>query len=382
MDAIIIFILLMIFQFIFVKKISSKFNVLSSNYLWVLFVVHIILTLTYILYAYKTTSDAFGYFSRSTKASDWLSIWGTSTTFIDFLAWPFTNLLGLSFLSTMFIFSYFGYVAIVYFYIAARENVSLKVVWKGYTSIELVFLLPNLHFWSCSLGKGSVILFGLGLFTFGLSRFNRRTLSMIVGGFIVYMVRPHILFAAIISVMMSSILTSKGMKLYVRWLIFAISLGLVIYISKDVAQFTSVEDFDVLNSEFLSNRAAELGKSSSGVNIQNYSLPMKMFTFWFRPLFFDGQGLMGLMVSFENALYLFMFGIVIYYGFKNWKSWNGWFRICLFLFVIGSIALAQVTGNLGIAIRQKAQLMPFFFIIYFKSLQYKEAFQKVAKISR
>ena len=187
---------------------------------------------------------------------------------------------------------------------------------------------------------------------------------------------PHILFAAIIAVMLSAVLTSKGIKSYVRWLIVAVSAILIIYISRDVAQFTSVEDFDVLNSEFLSNRASELGKSSSGVNLQNYSLPMKMFTFWFRPLFFDGQGIMGLLVSFENAYYLFMFYIVLSYGFKNWKNWNGWFRICLFFFLLGSLALAQVTGNLGIAIRQKAQLMPFFFIIYFKALQYKQAFEK------
>lgn len=376
MDAIVIFILLLLIQSVVVRRVSQKFNVLSEGYLWVLFFVHLILTATYIFYAFKTTSDAFGYFARSGRATGWFELWGTSTTFIDFLGWPFTHFLGLSFLSTMFIFSYFGYLAIMFFYIAARENVSLKPVWKAYSPIELIFLLPNLHFWSCSFGKGSVILFGLSLFAFGLSRFNRRYITLIIGALIVYMVRPHILFAAVVAVMLTALLTSKGIKVYVRWIIFAVSAVLIIYISKDVAQFTSVEDFDVLNSEFLSNRASELGKSSSGVNLQNYSLPMKMFTFWFRPLFFDGQGLMGLLVSFENAFYLFMFYIVLIQSFKNWKNWNGWFRICLIFFLLGSLALAQITGNLGIAIRQKAQLMPFFFILYFKALQFRETYQK------
>lgn len=376
MDAVFIFILIILVQFLFVKRTASRFKVHSERYLWVLFFVHLLLTATYIIYAYQTTSDAFGYFNRSVRSNNWVELWGTSTTFIDFLAWPFTNLLGLSFLSTMIIFSYFGYLATAFFYISAKENISLNKVWKSYTPIELVFLLPNLHFWSCSLGKGSVILLGLSLFTLGLSRFNRRYFKLAFGGFVVYMVRPHILFAGIIAVMLSSILTSKGIKWYIRGIIFAISLALVIYVGNDVAQFTSVEDFDVLNSEFLSSRASELSKSTSGINIQNYGLPLKMFTFWFRPLFFDGLGMMGLIVSFENAFYLFMFWIVIYYGLKNWKYWNGWFRICFFFFLLGSFALAQVTGNLGIAIRQKAQLMPFFFIVYFKALQYKEAIFK------
>lgn len=47
--------------------------------------------------------------------------------------------------------------------------------------------------------------------------------------------------------------------------------------------------------------------------------------------------------------------------FQNWSKINGWFRICFFIFLFGSFILAQVTGNLGIAIRQKAQLMPFLF---------------------
>jgi hypothetical protein len=59
-------------------------------------------------------------------------------------------------------------------------------------------------------------------------------------------------------------------------------------------------------------------------------------------------------------------------GFKHWGNWNGWFRVILFTFLLGSFVLAQVTGNLGIALRQKAQLMPFFFILYCKAISYQE----------
>ena len=91
-----------------------------------------------------------------------------------------------------------------------------------------------------------------------------------------------------------------------------------------------------------------------------------------RPLFFDGQGGLGILVSFENLLYVYMFYVVAKKGILYWGDWNGWFRICLFFFLFASFALAQVTGNLGIAMRQKAQLMPFFFIIFCKATTYKD----------
>ncbi|MEO5967787.1 MAG: hypothetical protein ABIP68_04065, partial [Ferruginibacter sp.] len=69
MDAIVIFILLLIIQSVVVKRVAHKYNVLSERYLWVLFLVHVLLTATYIFYAFKTTSDAFGYFARSERAT-------------------------------------------------------------------------------------------------------------------------------------------------------------------------------------------------------------------------------------------------------------------------------------------------------------------------
>lgn len=91
-------------------------------------------------------------------------------------------------------------------------------------------------------------------------------------------------------------------------------------------------------------------------------------------MFFDGQGLLGIIVSFENLVYLYMFFIVIKQGVMYWGDWNGWLGYACFSFLFASFALAQVTGNLGIAMRQKAQLMPFFFIIYCKAISYKYLF--------
>lgn len=352
-----------------IKVFRQRFNILSESYLWLLFSVHVLLSAVYIFYASATTSDSYQYFRIASTTAKWFSLWDTSTQFIYFLGWPFAYLFGLSYLSCMVVFSYLGFLGITFFYITARENIKLPPFWLNLTLIELIFLLPNLHFWSSSYGKGSVIVFGLGALALGLSRVNRRYITMILGGLVVFMVRPHILLTVVVSVMLALLLTGKGIKNYVRWLIFIVCALVFYYISDEVVEVTDVEGFNVFGSESLQHRAAELGKASSGFDINEYGFFFRMFTFWFRPLFFDGQGLMGLFVSFENFLYLFLFYVVIKSGIVNWKNYNGYFRICLFVFLFGSIALAQVTGNLGIAIRQKAQLMPFFFILYLKAIE-------------
>ena len=372
MDIFFVILLLLLVLTYLIKGFSNKFNVLSENYLWLLFAVHVVMSIAYAIYAAQTASDSVGYYARSQAAPNWFELFGIGTTFIQFLAWPFSNLFNLSYYSCMIIFSFFGYIAILLFYITARENIKLEPVWMRFTFLEIVFLLPNLHFWSCSLGKGSTILLGLALFAYGLSRFSRRLVPIIIGGFLVFMVRPHILFTAVMAIMLGVVLTSSGIKTYLRWIIFLVAGIVFYYISDTVFKFTDTESIDILSSSTLSHRASELSKSSSGIDIQNYNLFMKMFTFWFRPLFFDGQGGLGILVSFENLVYIYMFFVVIKKGILYWRDWNGWFRICLFFFLFGSFALAQVTGNLGIAMRQKAQLMPFFFIIFCKACTYKD----------
>ncbi len=372
MDIVIIILLIFLFNTYIIKALSNRFDIASENYLWLLFAIHFLMSSAYMLYAFYTSSDSVAYYTVTSSADKWLPLFGTGTRFIHFLAWPFVSILGLSYYSVMIVFSYFGYLAIVLFYLTARENIRLDNVWMNYSPIELVFFLPNLHFWSSSLGKGSSILFGLGLFIFGLSRFNRRFFPLVFGGILTFFIRPHIFFTLVASVMIGVLITRSGIKPYLRWLIFLLSVIVFVYLSDEVLKFANTDSLDITSSATLSHRASELSKSSSGVNIQEYGLLMKMFTFWFRPLFIDGQGAFGFIVSFENIVYVYMFIVLVREGVFAWRTWNGWFRISFFIFLLGSFILAQVTGNLGIAMRQKAQFMPFFFILYCKALSYRQ----------
>ena len=77
------------------------------------------------------------------------------------------------------------------------------------------------------------------------------------------MVRPHILLTLIMGVMLGVVMTSTGIRPYLRWLIF-IAAGLVfIYVSDDVLKFADTESIDILSSSTISHRAEELSKSTT-----------------------------------------------------------------------------------------------------------------------
>jgi hypothetical protein len=372
MDIIYVILFILLFNAYFIKVIAGRVSNVRESYLWILFAVHFLLTCAYLFYAAQSRSDSVSYYLNTSDTPNWLDLFQTSTKFIGFLSWPFINILGLTYYAVMILFSYFGYIAVVLFYLTAKENIVLPLAWNDFTATELVFLLPNLHFWSSSLGKGSNILLGLAMVAYGLSRFNRRLITILAGSFLVYMIRPHIILAVVVSVAIGIFLTRRGIGKVYKWIIFVIAIAAFYYMSDQVLKFTESDSFDITSSDALSHRVSELSKASSGVDIQNYNIVFKLFTFWFRPLFVDGLGALGLIVSFENLICLIMFIYLIRFGIKSWGNWNGYFRIVVFIFLLGSFMLAQVSGNLGIALRQKAQFMPFFFILFCKAMYYRD----------
>jgi hypothetical protein len=344
----------------------------SISYIDFLSGMHFLLFIVYYIYTRFERSDSKAYWEYTSYTTDWFMWWGTDTKFIQFLTWPFSSFLGLSYEATMLIFCFLGLQGCVLFYFAAKENISnLKPYYQNYTLIELLFLLPNLHFWSSSIGKGGIMLTGIALIIYGLSRFSRRYFLIVLGALLVYMIRGHVLFIIIAGAGTGLLFTMKGIKWYYKTALILLALVTGLTILDDMNKYTGREDLNILESQKFQHRVLQNTTATSGVDIANYNQLQKLFTFWYRPIFIDAPGFLGIVVSFENFLYIIFTIQIIRYGFPNWKRWNGWFRIGFFIFIFGSLALAQIAGNLGIAMRQKAQIMPLFFILYCKSMTFK-----------
>jgi len=350
---------------ILIQKTYIANGTVNEYYFDILFGVHLFFGFVYLLYAYSTRSDSGEYYRITVQTKTWSELFQTGTFFIRFLCYPLSNILGLSYNAVMFIFAFLGFEGILLFYLAARENINkVTIVFGGMTLLEMLFILPNCHFWSASLGKGSVMTFAIGLTFYGLSRFNSRFPHLMIGAFLVYMVRSHMLLAIIIGLGLALFFSQSGIKWYVRYSLLLISILAVFMLSDNVLENTGTESLNIFDSKKIDTRAKELGKGNSGLDLANYNQGFKLFTFLFRPLFVDAPGIMGIISSFENVLLLFLtFRFLINFP-SFWSSSTGFHKTALFILLLAAISLAQISGNLGIAIRQKAQIFPLLFFVY------------------
>ncbi|MBT1688322.1 hypothetical protein [Dawidia soli] len=230
----------------------------------------------------------------------------------------------------------------------------------GYNLFTLTFFLPNLHFWSSSLGKGSIIFMGIGMVFFGISDVRRRYVSLIIGAVITYHVRPHVMLVILVSAAMGFIFSSRGVSVAVRVTFLLGAAVAFFFIYRDVLSLVGIDEEQFLTQGLdMSGRASKLTKAASGVDITQYSLPMQLFTFMYRPLFVDAPGVLGLIVSFENVFYVIMSWKVVgnLRGLRFLLTGNFLVKSAFLSLMTISLALAQIAGNLGLAMRQKSQVM-------------------------
>ncbi len=328
---------------------------------------HMLFALIYYIMTRFSASDSIAYYQRTLDAIDgWLSIYDTGTPFIDFFAYPFVNYLHFSYEMMMVLFAWLGYWGFIFFYIFFIENVRHKHSLYGIDLITLFIFLPNMHYWTASLGKGSIIFWGIGLAVYGLSKLTSRKMALIAGLLIVYHVRPHVFMFLCAGILVGLFTGRQRVPLYQKLLVLTGSIIALALLYKEILAFSNLDSENILESfdQLSSHKSVELAKSGSGIDISGYPLPLKLFTFWFRPLFVDAPGPVGLIVSVENLLYLFLCTKLFNKSFVGFITTSpATVKASLFIFLSTSLAFCGTLSNLGIIIRQKSMVMYFFLFI-------------------
>jgi hypothetical protein len=372
MDFILLFILIFFLNKLFVSNIVNKNPNLSTKLLNNLFFYHLFFFGVYYATTIFSASDSKEYYRQASVIGSNFNIFeNTGTKFIDNFAALFASL-GLSFESMMLLFSSFGYIGFVYAYLFFRENIPIDIkVFKRYDLLTLLLFLPNMHFWTASLGKGSLIFMGLMLFVVAIKRPKQRILILLLGGFIVYMIRPPVMLFVLSGVMVGLLTGREKLGVGTRIIFVLASLAFLYNASTTilgVVQIDSnsenvVDDFQ----DYANAQSDRLETSGSGVDMQSYPLPFKFFTFWFRPLFVDSPGILGLFSSAENLVYLLLFFKICNLRFIGFIRKSPYMvKMSAITFLLASYAMTFVMSNLGIIMRQKTMVMYFgFFVVYY-----------------
>ena len=367
-----LFICLFFLTKLIIEKFESKFSFFSKDLMWCVYVYHLLFGLIYYGYALFNPSDSKRYFSRTLNTGKtWLDKFGTETTFVDFISYPFINFLGFSYEMMMLLFTWVGFLGFLFAYLFFKENINLKVtIFKKVNLLTLILFLPNMHFWSASLGKGAIIFFGLMLFAYSLNKPNERMIPIVLSSMLIFAVRPHMFIFLAVAIFYGLFFGKNRLSLKMKLGGVLVMLLSVFFLQDKILGVVNLNGSENIIQDFLAfaaHRSEDLSDATSGVNMANYSLLEKIATFWFRPLFFDAPGILGVIVSLENLIYIILFSRLFRLDFfKFWKTATSNVKISMVLFLVTSLAMTFIMSNLGIMIRQKAMIMYFLlFVVYY-----------------
>lgn len=381
---ILLLILFSINQILF-NGFERRHKFFSKKLLNWLFLYHLLFGVVYYIYAVFNASDSKMYYDRPQHLDSWGEYFGTSTTFIDFISWPFINFFGFSYEMMMVLFTWFGYLGFVYAYLFFRENIPIKVKVFKLDYLTLILFLPNMHFWTASLGKGAPIFMGLMMFAYAIKDPKNRWGTLLLGSVITYYIRPHVFLFVAVGTVLGYMTGREKIAFWKKMVIYIGMIGSLLLVQDSILGMAGLDETGNLVegfSQFSEDRGGELAKSGSGVDMANYPMVIKLFTFWFRPLFFDAPGALGLIVSIENLIYLILFFKIIKKDFIRFlKKSPVSVKMSITVFLLASIAMSFVMSNLGIIMRQKSMVMYFlFFVIYYYLAQKK--YERILELKR
>ena len=372
MDVVIVFIFLLFVNAIFLNKITAYYPILSLKLLSNLFYYHLIFFGIYYATTIFSRSDSLEYYRKASEIGAYFDIFSeTGTSFIDNFAAIFVQF-GLSYESLMLLFSYFGYIGFVFAYLFFRENIPVNVtVFKKYDLLQLLLFLPNMHFWTASLGKGSLIFMGLMIFAFSIKKPGERVFFRVVGAFFIYMIRPPVMIFILAGFVIGLLTGREKLGVPFRIILVTASFLFLAYTQDSIFAVLGLDSGSdsILNdfTDYANAQSDRLETSNSGVAMQSYSLPYRLFTFWFRPLFVDSPSILGIFSSAENLIYLLLFYKLIDKRFISFiRKAPYMVKMSAITFFSASYSMTFILTNLGIIMRQKTMVMYFgLFVVYY-----------------
>ncbi len=357
------------------KNYFSGFSSKEKKLFTQLFFFHFLIAIVFHFYLVANGGDAFKYWNLPRENSFdhiiGLVVNRKASSFMYLINYFPSAVLDLSLFTGNMIYALFGYLGFIYLYKTIRE---LTPNMETLTSIKIfgvpvfpwMLFMPNFHFWSSGVGKDAILFTSIILFIYAIQHLKKRWVLMLVGLVLALVIRPHIILFLLISFSIGYILDG-GLKVYQKiFIVIFLMVGLV-SIFDYVIQFIQLESLEISSiEEYTSSRVSNLGGAGSGssIDISNYPFPLKIFTFLYRPLFFDVNGVLAILASAENLI-LVVFTILIFRNkpFASLKKSSYLIKGILLYFLIGTTAFSLILGNLGIMLRQKNMFIPMLLVL-------------------
>nr|WP_317630567.1 hypothetical protein [uncultured Flavobacterium sp.] len=329
------------------------------------------------VYAQFFTGDA-NYYWEVAAAMDYETFSENLTTklgtyfIFSFNYFP-ASYLGMSYLAGTILHALYGFIGLCCFYALTVKLVPKNSFLGKIKLFPFLFFLPNLHFWSVAVGKDSTSFLFVGLIFYSFLNIKRRLALASIGFLFLYLIRPHVALFVFVAMGLSFLISkhaSKAQRIFLSALILAAAIAIL----PKVLEYSNIESLSTENIDsFTSERTGNLSRShtESRVDISSYPFPIKVFTFLFRPLFFDINNITALLASIENLILLVLFIKTLKQKpLKTLKAAPLQIQALAIFLVLGTLAFSQTLSNLGIMLRMRNMFLPALIIIILWSNSY------------
>lgn len=293
----------------------------------------------------------------------------SGTNFIRLVVAEVYNLVGPSKFAGFIVFSWIGFLGLVLFWRAFR-----RVYPNGErTYFHLVMFAPSLAYWPSSIGKEAIVIFGVGLATYGFARTLTRSVlvgTALVGAGIVLVtyVRAHVALTVLIGMFSASLLRKRARGQLIAGLVSIVAFGFVaVYVAQQANTYfkTNVSDASQL-SDTLSNAVDRTSTGNSEftpVPIQSPAdFPYAAVTVLFRPFPWESGSPQEQLTSLESLAYA---AALVFAGHRVFTRVRRDQPMALYAVTttIVFIVLFSNFANFGILARQRTQVLPFLFVL-------------------
>lgn len=319
---------------------------------------HFAMTLFYYFYSLRGGDSTRYYLITLEFQGDWIDILDLqfATSSIYFICFPLVHLFGLHYFGSFIIFSIIGLIGWTLIL-----EVALDLIKPFRTSRwTYLLLLPQLHFWTCAIGKDSVCFLLISLIIYAW-HFKRPLWLMLLAIVPLAIIRVHVAGVVAVAFLLAALLSKRRYNLFTKAFIMAVSVvGLVFAFDRFLETTNSENVLEV--ASYAESFTETYSDTGSFVDLSNSPIIVKMGAYLFRPLFFDARNVLTLEASVENLLWIAFVFTMLALLFKRKKRFSiDWgqlgFPLLSALFLL--VGLSYGLSNLGIAMRQKTMIFPF-----------------------
>lgn len=337
---------------------------IKSNRL-LLFLLGYHLLFTYFSWEYfaeKGGDAAFYWFqtdaSRNRSFSD-LFHYGSDVILL--LNYSFAKVLQLDIIFGFLLYSLIGFIGIIQFYRLGKVLLDEKATVFGIDYLFLLLMLPNLHFWTASLGKEAICFLLIATILLEIARKRYTAISFILAFLLLIAIRPHIALFLLMAVM-AVFFFGKQLKLKQKILFGAVFLLVGFLAVYMVLQLSEIRYLDWSRIQrFNEYSLLSFKDTGSYVPMIEYSYPYKVFTFWFRPFPGEFPTFMGWGLGLENVIWIFLHAIGLVVLVRKWQQFHfaPVMKIIMIFAVISAVIIVQRYSGFGIFARTKIMMQPF-----------------------